>query len=165
MSPAGMDLVGVHLTDRAIEHSLITGDIQGKKRILGFSAGNEPIDGSSGSLLVLTVKANNAIVDDEVLWLNDILFVEPNGTTHHFDDTPLTVSTITSVNELQSNNVKIYGDNEQIVIESETDGRVMIARPDGRSIWITIRAGHNVVPVQRGIYIVKYGDKIVKINI
>ena len=163
--PEGVELVDIQLTDRAIEHSFITGDILGKKRILGFSAGNEPIDGSSGSLLVLTVKANNAIINDEVLWLNDILFVEPNGTTHHFDDTPLTVSVITFVNELQSNNVKIYGDDDQIVIESEMDGRAMIAYPDGRSRWITISAGHNVVTVQRGIYIVKFGDKVVKINI
>ena len=163
--PDGIELLDARLTERTKEHSLIIGDIEDIKRLLMFSAGNEVIDDTSGPILVLTVKATQGITKDMVISLNNILFVEPNGTTNQFDNLVLHNDALTDIVEAGNNTINIYGENCKIIIESSKNGEVQIVTPNGVCRTYNVKAGYYEVPVPSGIYIVRFEDKIAKIVI
>ena len=88
--PVGLTLIGARLSDRACDHSLLIHKTDETTRLLGFSLGNTPIDGNSGTLLTLTVSADNDFDTNCSLGLQDILMTEFNGATHCLNDIRIT---------------------------------------------------------------------------
>ena len=102
---------------------------------------------------------------DNVISLNNILFVEPSGISHQFDDQVLQNDAFTDVVEAVNNTIDIYGENGKIIVESSKNGVVHIVTPNGVGRSFNVKVGHNEVFVPSGIYIVRFEDEIAKIVI
>lgn len=71
----------------------------------------------------------------------------------------------TDVRELVMNS-RVYGDGQNIVIESAVDQSAVISDISGHARRVSLNAGSNVIPVNgSGMYIVKVGEKATKVMI
>ena len=162
--PEGIELVEVGLTNRAENHILLIGGNQTMKHLLAFSLGNDVFNGSAGTLLTLTIKANQDFNSSMKTNLSNILFVEPDGNTIQLNDMVISNGQ-TFVNEVSDANVRIIGDRDKIIIDSPVNGKAQVVSTSGVSQWVDIHAGHNEIRIQQGVYVVRMGNKVVKLKI
>ena len=162
--PEGLELVAASLSDRADSHELLMGGNQAKKQLLAFSLGNDVFYGTEGTILSMTVKANQDYDTSEYPRLSNIFFVEPDGNTIQLNDLIITNSQ-SFVQEVNDADVRIYGDKGRIIIESSIVGKAQVVSTSGATQCVQIIVGRNVIPAQQGIYIVSIGNKVVKIKI
>lgn len=162
--PEGLTIEQARLSDRAGSHSLLVNNADGTTRLLGFSAGNDVIEGNDGVLLEVTLKAESNFDAYSVVKLSDMVFVEPNGTAHQLDDLMLVNGIATGVEQVNTT-ARIYGHEGHIVIEAAESGLAQIVMANGMSRTVKVAAGRNVVPMPAGMYIVKMNNAVAKIKL
>ena len=162
--PEGLTIEQARLSDRAGSHSLLVNNADGTTRLLGFSAGNDVIEGNDGVLLEVTLKAEGNFDAYSAVKLSDMVFVEPNGTAHQLDDLMLVNGIATGVEQVNTT-ARIYGHEGHIVIEAAVSGLAQIVMANGMSRTVKVAAGRNVVPMPAGMYIVKMNNAVAKIKL
>ena len=162
--PEGLTIEQARLSDRAGSHSLLVGNADGTTRLLGFSVGNDVIEGNDGVLLEVTLKAEGNFDAYSAVKLSDMVFVEPNGTAHQLDDLMLVNGIATGVEQVNTT-ARIYGHEGHIVIEAAESGLAQIVMANGMSCTVKVAAGRNVVPMPAGMYIVKMNNAVAKIKL
>ena len=162
--PEGLTIEQARLSDRAGSHSLLVGNADGTTRLLGFSVGNDVIEGNDGVLLEVTLKAEGNFDAYSAVKLSDMVFVEPNGTAHQLDDLMLVNGIATGVEQVNTT-ARIYGHEGHIVIEAAESGLAQIVMANGMSCTVKVAAGRNVVPMPAGMYIVKMNNAVAKIKV
>lgn len=161
--PEGLELVDAHLSNRADSHDLLIGGEQTLNHLLAFSLGNNVFNGSTGALLTLILKANQDFNSSMEPNLSNILFVEPNGNTLQMNDMVIP-NRQTFVNEVNETNVRIFGERNMIIIDSPVNGKAQVVSTSGVTQWVDIHAGHNEIHIQQGVYVVRMGNKVVKLK-
>ena len=162
--PEGLTIEQARLSDRAGSHSLLVNNADGTTRLLGFSAGNDVIEGNDGVLVEVTLKAEGNFDAYSAVKLSDMVFVEPNGTAHQLDDLMLVNGIATGVEQVNTT-ARIYGHESHIVIEAAESGLAQIVMANGMSRTVKVAAGRNVVPMPAGMYIVKMNNAVAKIKL
>ena len=162
--PEGLTIEQARLSDRAGSHSLLVNNADGTTRLLGFSAGNDVIEGNDGVLVEVTLKAEGNFDAYSAVKLSDMVFVETNGTAHQLDDLTLVNGIATGVEQVNAN-ARIYGHEGHIVIEAAESGLAQIVMANGMSRTVKVAAGRNVVPMPAGMYIVKMNNAVAKIKL
>ena len=162
--PEGLTIEQARLSDRAGSHSLLVNNADGTTRLLGFSAGNDVIEGNDGVLVEVTLKAEGNFDAYSAVKLSDMVFVEPNGTAHQLDDLTLVNGIATGVEQVNTT-ARIYGHEGHIVIEAAESGLAQIVMANGMSRTVKVAAGRNVVPMPAGMYIVKMNNAVAKIKL
>lgn len=162
--PEGLSLARASLSDRAVNHAMLVHDSGENTRLLAFSLDNTPFSDNSGTLLTLTVSAENGFDANSCLYLQDILLTECDGATHHLNDMALNNGVATSVSDVYSD-TRIYTQNSNLIIETSEAGVAQIVMASGISRMMEVHAGRNVLPMSSNIYIVRFGSKVAKVRI
>ena len=136
----------------------------GTTRLLGFSAGNDVIEGNDGVLVEVTLKAEGNFDAYSAVKLSDMVFVETNGTAHQLDDLTLVNGIATGVEQVNTT-ARIYGHEGHIVIEAAESGLAQIVMANGMSRTVKVATGRNDVPMPAGMYIVKMNNAVAKIKL
>ena len=162
--PEGLTIEQARLSDRAGSHSLLVNNADGTTRLLGFSAGNDVIEGNDGVLVEVTLKAEGNFDAYSAVKLSDMVFVETNGTAHQLDDLTLVNGIATGVEQVNTT-ARIYGHEGHIVIEAAESGLAQIVMANGMSRTVKVATGRNDVPMPAGMYIVKMNNAVAKIKL
>lgn len=156
--PGGATLKDAALTGRAGKHQLSLATLDdGRVRVLVSAFSDAEIAAGEGAVLMLTLEG----MTDGEMAVTDILAVERNLTTHSLDDLQVPV-TATEVDRLTAyDDVRIYTQGTDIIIESPNDGTAQLVMLNGMTRPLPVKAGLNRYPMAEGYYIVRLGGKAV----
>lgn len=162
--PNGLILMGAALGEEAAKLSLATETMpDGTIRILGTSFSDAVVDGVCPQLLTLKVKADRNYQSGSQIEFSDILFAERDLTAHNFDGSFIDYVEPSTVYELMDD-VRIYVENGNIIVDTPVAGTVQLIAIDGRMIEYQAQIGHNVYPIDvTGIYIIHFFNKTIKV--
>lgn len=161
--PAGMTLGSARLTSRgSMSHALKVVELgNGKMRLLASSSMNDVLGGNEGALLTLALDGQAS--GDAVLDVDNIMAAEQDMTIHAVK--PFKVNAEGSgVREIMSD-VRIYTQDENIVVETTAETPVEIIMTNGMSRTVMAKAGVNTYPVERGICIVRAVGQVAKLKL
>ena len=157
----GMSVKSAELVGRAANQQLgFTTLSNGRARLLISSFSDNDIATGDGDILVLYLQG---VTSHATATLDGIIAVERDLSTHEIEamNVPLDASGVDSV--LSYDQVKIYSDSHQIVIESPSRGIAQLVQINGMTRHIDIKPGCNYYPAQPGYYIVRMNGQIAKI--
>ena len=111
--PKGITVKEATLADRASGHTLKTGTVNGKYRVLAYSynaetnEGNKPITGSEGAIVNLTLEAGESVAEGATIVIDagnqsqdgGQVFVEADGTTNYSMGEVTAAVTVSDVTE------------------------------------------------------------------
>lgn len=163
--PEGVELQEVVLSDRASNSHSINHSMQadGSYRLISYSMVNEAYADNQGKLFTLVLKVENS--ETGILSLENIIFTTPQAIGYNLDDVVMEVAGTTSIGTTPTA-TRIYSQARSIIIESPTDGIVVISGIDGVTRQVKVKAGRNEYAVsEEGMYIVRYGEKAKKVVI
>ena len=154
--PEGMTLEEASVTDRTGEMSASCGiSPDGKARVMLSSFGTAEFDAGSGDVLLLTLSGTAR--QGDMLQLSNVVMSERSLTEHGaVGDLTLDLNDFTGVNSVTYENVRIYGSNGSVIIESPVEGMARLVRINGMSREVKVEPGRNVYPVN-----VSHGDIII----
>lgn len=160
--PDGMTLTDASLSSRASRHSLVINALSdGTMRLLCSSALNDVVSGHDGVLLTLVLEGD--VDDDSYLTVSNAVLAEADMTTHAVNPFGIGIINV-AVKELNAG-LRIYTQGDNIVVETAVDAPVEIIMVNGMSRTVTAKAGTNVYPVDKGIYIVRAASQVAKLKI
>ena len=160
--PDGMLLQRAELTSRAAGHNLVvnTSD-NGRVKLLASSLVNADLLGNEGALLTITL-VNNGSGSDDVAFDN-IVLAERDMTTHRVEAFKVNAKG-SGVHEI-SNDVRIYAQGGNIIVETPVETTVEIIMTNGMSRTVKAQAGMNAYPASQGIHIVRAAGQVAKLKI
>lgn len=160
--PDGMLLQRAELTSRAAGHNLVvnTSD-NGRVKLLASSLVNADLMGNEGALLTITL-VNNGSGSDDVAFDN-IVLAERDMTTHRVEAFKVNAKG-SGVHEI-SNDVRIYAQGGNIIVETPVETTVEIIMTNGMSRTVKAQAGMNAYPASQGIHIVRAAGQVAKLKI
>ena len=160
--PGGATLKDAALTSRAGKHQLSLATLDdGRVRVLVSAFSDAEIAAGEGAVLTLTLEG----MTDGEMAVTDILAVERDLTTHSLDDLLLPV-VATGIDRMTAcDEVRIYTQGTDIIIESPNDGTAQLVMLNGMTRPLPVKAGLNRYPMAEGYYIVRLGGKAVKLRI
>ena len=160
--PGGATLKDAALTGRGGQHQLSLATLDdGRVRVLVSAFSDAEIAAGEGAVLTLTLEG----MTDGEMAVTDILAVERNLTTHSLDDLLVPVVT-TGIDRMTAcDEVRIYTQGTDIIIESPNDGTAQLVMLNGMTRPLPVKAGLNRYPMAEGYYIVRLGGKAVKLLI
>ena len=162
--PHGLTLMGATLGDEASKLGLDTQTMpDGTIRILGTSFSDASVNGVCPQLLTLRVRADRNYHSDSQIEFSDILFAERDLTAHCFDSSFIEYVEPSTIYELMDE-VRIYVENGNIIVDTPIAGTVQLIAIDGRMIEYQAHVGHNVYPIDvSGVYIIHFLNKTIKV--
>ncbi len=160
--PGGVTVKDAALTGRAGKHQLSLATLDdGRVRVLVSAFSDAEIAAGEGAVLTLTLEG----MTDGEMAVTDILAVERDLTTHSLDDLLLPV-VATGIDRMTAcDDVRIYTQGTDIIIESPNDGTAQLVMLNGMTRPLPVKAGLNRYPMAEGYYIVRLGGKAVKLLI
>ena len=164
--PHGLTLIDATLGDVASSLSLATAMMpDGTIRILGTSFSDAIVDGVCPELLTLRVKAENGFTSSSQIEFSNILFAERDLASHTLDDLSVEYVEPSAVYEIQDD-IRIYVENGNIIVETPVDGTVQMIAVDGRMVERQAQVGRNVYAVDAsGIFIIHFKNKTIKVKL
>lgn len=162
--PEGLALYSTQSCGRADGLNIQTGLMQdGAVRVLLSDFNMQDI--ASGSGEVARIKLSGLTKDwSERISFNNVVVVERNLAEHKLESLDLEMCS-TGLSNLSADQVRIWGENGRIVIESPEPGMAYCIGVDGVSMPLTVKAGRNEYPMDAsGVAIVKMGRTVVKIR-
>ncbi|MBR5725624.1 MAG: leucine-rich repeat protein [Muribaculaceae bacterium] len=160
--PDGLSLEQARQESRAAGHQLVVNDLgNGIVRLLGSSAANDELVGNEGALLTLEL-SGTATSDDNVAF-DHILFAERDMTRHTAKAFGVSASS-SAVKEFYSN-VRIYGLNGKVMVETPVETTVELVMSNGTSRTVIAKPGVNTYPVGCGICIVRAAGEVAKLKL
>ena len=160
--PEGMKIASANLSSRASHHSLSMNELNdGSVRLLGASSINDVVTGNEGALLTLVLEG--ATSDQSTLTVSDAVLAEADMTTHGVS--PFNVHIGNSAVKEVFNDVKIYAQGNDIVVEAPAQTTVELISLNGMTQTMKAQAGINTYRVESGIYIVRVLGNAVKVKI
>ena len=122
------------------------------------------IDGHEGALLTFDVTATGSVTGD--INVDGIEMVSAACQTARLNGFSIQVNgDVTGVREMVEN-VRIYTDGQNIIVESPVAQRIVISDVAGRSYEVDVTEGRNVIPARTaGVAIVKAGNQTAKLMI
>lgn len=166
MLPKGMDIEDITLTERATNsHTLSYSRLaNGCYRVISFSMVNADYAGESGALFTVKVSADDNYEQGNVEICN-IEFTTSDGVGYDLADVTAEMPIDSSI-EGTCTDTRIYTHGNYIVVERVDCGEVVISSVDGSYRIEAAFVGKNEYHVpDKGIYIVKSGETIAKVNI
>ncbi|MBR1726112.1 MAG: leucine-rich repeat protein [Muribaculaceae bacterium] len=158
--PEGMTLVQTGVTDRS---ATLTTDSEttapGKARVIVASFGTDEIAAGQGDVLTLTLQGQAK--RGAVLSIDGVTMAERDLTTHRGNRLTLDISGTTGVDDT-GRVTRIYADDGKLVIDSATGGSARLVCLDGRSMTLSVSAGHNVYTVPTGGIVIVTHNGIAK---
>ena len=158
--PEGMTLVQTGVTDRS---ATLTTDSEttapGKARVIVASFGTDEIAAGQGDVLTLTLQGQAK--RGAVLSIDGVTMAERDLTTHRGNRLTLDISGTTGVDDT-GRTTRIYADDGKLVIDSATGGSARLVCLDGRSVTLSVTAGHNVYTVPAGGIVIVTHNGIAK---
>ncbi|MBQ9585276.1 MAG: leucine-rich repeat protein [Muribaculaceae bacterium] len=143
--PQGLSISDVTTTDRAKDMIMGFNEIEpGKWRIVMHSA--EAMEGNEGTLLNITVKADETFGGNETITVSNIQGVEPSELTHYIDDFTVEVGTTTGVKDIN--------------IDSQSTGPVDVYNMNGQLLRQGVERSQATQGLPQGLYIVG-GKKVI----
>lgn len=163
--PEGLTATNFRLTNRAGSHTLIANMLEdGTQRVMCYSPLLNVIDGHEGALLTFDVTATGSVTGD--INVDGIEMVSAACQTARLNGFSIQVNgDVTGVREMVEN-VRIYTDGQNIIVESPVAQRIVISDVAGRSYEVDVTEGRNVIPARTaGVAIVKAGNQTAKLMI
>lgn len=160
--PDGVSIDRAELLGRGKAHDMDT-EVQpcGSVRILVSSFSDRDI--AAGDDVIMRLYLTGDMVHGDNVSVHEIIVTETNLTEHHTDafNVPLTP---TAVTDIAAGKVRIWTEKGSVVIESPSSGIAQIIAPNGIVNSVRVSEGRNnyVLPAP-GIYVVRMGEKAVKI--
>ena len=143
--PQGLIIDNVTTTSRASNMTMGFNEIEpGKWRILIHSA--TTTSGNKGTLLNITVKADDSFTGNENIIIGNIIAVEPSELVHEIDDVDVEVGTTTGVKDINTDTVD--------------NGPVDVYNMNGQLLRHNVERNEATTGLPSGIYIVG-GKKVV----
>ena len=134
-------------------------------RFMSFSMTNEKLNCDNELLLTIDVVANDDFIGG-MLNLNNILLVNREGKEFMLKNISSIISSTNSISNTIYNNVNIYAQGKNIVIENTDVENAYIYTIDGAIKIEQLQPGYNVIEMNKmGMYIVTVGDKTDKVLI
>ena len=163
--PTGCTLESANLTDRTGKLQVAEGTLQdGSLRLMVSAFSADDIEPGVGDVLNLTF--NGYPSEDDISTFSNITLAERNLNSHELQ--PLTVAfNTTAIDEisLTSPDVRIYGENGCVVIESPVAGTAQLVRINGISTSLDVCPGRNVYRVNNNeFYIVRFNGTTAKLR-
>lgn len=164
--PHGLTFVGASLGEDATPLGLTAEKMaDGMIRFLGTSFSDAEISGVCPKLMTIRVKADEGVVSGPFIEFSDILFAERDLTAHLFDGSCIEYIEPSTIHELMDE-VRIYVENGNIIVDTPVAGTVQLIAVDGRHVNYQAHSGHNVYAVGiSGIYIVNFNGKTLKVRL
>lgn len=164
--PDGLTASNFRLTDRAGSHSLdAKTQRDGMERVMCYSPALTAIDGNKGALLTFDVTAVGNVVGD--ITVCGIELVSTSFQTVRLDEFSIRVNNdgTSSAREL-ANDLRIYAEGQNIIVESPVDQQVIITDIAGHSRTVNVEAGRTEIPAQlSGVVVVNAGGKTAKLMV
>ena len=143
--PQGLTIDNVTTTSRASNMTMGFNEIEpGKWRILIHSA--TTTSGNEGTLLNITVKADEYFTGNDVVTIDNIIAVEPSELVHEIDDVDVEVGTTTGVKDIN--------------IDTVDNGPVDVYNMNGQLLRHNVERNEATTGLPSGIYIVG-GKKVI----
>lgn len=132
--PQGLSIENVSSTDLTRGMTIGYNEIEpGKWRVLFHNF--TPTNGNEGSLLVITVRADDSFSGNEIIGINNIIAVEPSERVHLFDELDVEVGTVTGVTDIDNNiltgPVDVYNMNGQLLRKGVSRDQATNGLPQG----------------------------------
>lgn len=133
--PQGLSIDNVTTTSRASNMSMGFNEIEpGKWRILIHSANTT--SGNDGTLLNITVKADDTFTGNDIITIGNVIAVEPSELVHEIGDLDVEVGTTTGVKDINAdiaNNgpVDVYNMNGQLIRQNVERNEATTGLPSG----------------------------------
>ena len=165
--PDGLIASNYRLTDRAGNHSFDANTLSdGTERVICYSPMLATISGNKGALLTFDVTATGPVNSSDIV-VDGIEMVSSACQTVRFDSFNIRVlgEAMSSVNEIDDD-LRIYTDGHNIIIESPVSQRVIISDVAGHSYGVDVAEGRTVIPARAsGVMIVTAGNKTAKLMV
>lgn len=143
--PQGLTIEDVTTTSRASHMNMGFNEIEpGKWRILIHSA--TTTSGNDGTLLNITVKADDNFTGNNSITIGNIIAVEPSELVHEIDNVDVEVGTTTGVNDIN--------------LDTASNGPVDVYNMNGQLLRHNVERNEATTGLPSGIYIVG-GKKVV----
>ena len=164
--PDGIEASNFCISDRASSHTLDVNALEnGKQRVMCFSPQLATIAGHEGAVFTFDVTAT-CQVDGDII-VDAIEMVTSACQTVYLDSFAINVSSnnTTSVNDI-AEDLRIYTDGHNIIVESPVSQRVTICDMSGHTSSVDVKAGRTVIPANAtGVIVVNAGDKVSKLMV
>ena len=161
--PEGVTASNFRLTDRAGYHELDANMLpDGRQRVMCYSAQLSPISGNHGGLLTFDVTATGNVSGD--ISVEGIEMVTTSCQTVAMDSFSIKVrGEMTAAQEL-TDNLRIFTDGNNIIVESPVSLKVVISDMMGRAFSVNVDAGRTSIPAQTtGVVVVTANGKATKL--
>lgn len=160
--PQGVTIKKAHLSGRAAGHDLQMATLpDGRVRLLVASFSDKNIVAGDDEILTLTLSDNA----NGVVTFSDIVAAERNLTSHELDEVCVPLGTTGIYGMASYNEVRIYAQNGNIVIDSPAAGTAQLVQLNGITRPLKVQVGRNVYPAEPGYYIVRMAGVTAKIKI
>lgn len=133
--PQGLSIDNVTTTNRASNMSMGFNEIEpGKWRILIHSANTT--SGNDGTLLNITVKADDTFTGNDIITIGNVIAVEPSELVHEIGDLDVEVGTTTGVKDINADvadngPVDVYNMNGQLIRQNVERNEATTGLPSG----------------------------------
>ncbi len=162
--PDGMTIDDATLAGRASNLQLSTGTLDdGSTRLLASAFTDAEIEPGNDAVLNLLLKGNP--VAEGMATFRNIIVAERNLNSYQLEmqSIPFVPTVIDDI--IAYNEVRIYGENGNVVIESPVAGTAQLVLINGISTPLKVQPGRNVYPVNNnGFYIVRFNSTTAKIK-
>lgn len=165
--PAGVTASNARMTSRAADHAVALSRLSdGSDRLFAYSNSNELFDGNEGTILTFTVTADDSFAGGE-LNIDRIVLVERSLETTVLEPINVSLSgnVTTAVDAVDADALRIFAAGGAVVIDTPEATVATIAAINGAARTIALNSGRSTIALPAGFYIVKIGDKAVKLSV
>ena len=162
--PTGLNIINdFELTDRKDNHSLLYSKRpDGSIRILSYSETSRDFKNNEDAIVKFTIIADSTFNND-ILKIKNIIFTQQDITSYNLNDSETSISFSGVENIINNDSITVFVSNGEIVINGAYDAQIAVYNLNGSLIY---RGKNQSIPVvNRGVYIVKINDKVVKLMI
>lgn len=165
--PAGLRIVDIEKTISTQNLTLAKAEIEGGWRVLCFGTDGKPINlDSDKAVLHITVAADNDLANMSTINIGNSVLATPSCDAMHCPETTTYVSSTTSVNDINTSDVRVWSQGNTLIIEANEPATAQLIATTGTSTMLAVMGGHNEYNgIETGIYIVRIGSKSFKVVI
>lgn len=151
--PEGMTLSDCRLDGRLSNHVHTVGEREeGGYRIVAYSVDNAPIAAGEGHIIELDVQAAQQTYGN-VIVMENIIFADLES-DYAASPSLSAIDNVTGVDDLAAVHSKAWGEQGQIVIESNATGMAQVVAVNGTVREVNIERGRTMVDATPGVYVV-----------
>lgn len=117
-------------------------------------------------MLHITVAADNDLANMSTINIGNSVLATPSCDAMHCPETTTYVSSTTSVNDINTSDVRVWSQGNTLIIEANEPATAQLIATTGTSTMLAVMGGHNEYNgIETGIYIVRIGSKSFKVVI